>query len=410
MKILDNYKGLPQSVYMLFGIQIINRLGDFVFPFLALFLTVKLGLSVSITGIVVMITSLSSLIASFVGGRLADTRGRRKTYLMGQTVAAGLVLICGFIQNQATVVGLLIIATFFVGVVRPTLSAVLTDVLPVEKRQAGIALNHLGVNIGVAVGPLVAGFLFEKFLPLMFITDAITSFVAVFIFYKFIPETNLIKQRPAITNQAEKAEPGTLWQTVLKRPELLVFLIIYTGYCFIYRQGSFALPLMLNTVFPLEGAAYFGALISVNALTVVCLSLITVAVTKRFHSLNNIIVGGIFYGIGFGMIGLITTFPMFILSTVLWSIGEILVVTNVGVYIANNSPENFRARFSALGNLSSAIGGALGTSLMGVYITTAGVIAVWPLTLILAGIAVFSLYVLKAYSNKVKACRAVLSR
>lgn len=44
------------------------------------------------------------------------------------------------------------------------------------------------------------------------------------------------------------------------------------------------------------------------------------------------------------------------------------MVTNFGTYIANNSPRNYRPRFSALSNISSSIGGALGTSLMGVYI------------------------------------------
>jgi MFS family permease len=78
-----------------------------------------------------------------------------------------------------------------------------------------------------------------------------------------------------------------------------------------------------------------------------------------------------------------------------------MIVTNFGVYISNNTPQNFRARFYAVSSLSFAIGAALGTSLMGKYMDIFGVIAVWPLVFFLALMGASGMYVLKIKTEKI---------
>jgi MFS family permease len=77
---------------------------------------------------------------------------------------------------------------------------------------------------------------------------------------------------------------------------------------------------------------------------------------------------------------------------VIWTIGEILVVTNFGVYLADNSPSNFRARFNAIGSLSWSIGAALGTSIAGKFIAEIGLNYIWPLTFVLSLIGIIGMY------------------
>ncbi len=398
MKILDNYKGLPRSVYVLFWVQIVNKFGEFVIPFLTLLLTEKLGFSFGQTGIIVMTASLISIPASFIGGRVADKISRKKSYMFGQTLAACCILICGFISNSSLIVVLLIASSFFNGFVRPSMSAIMADVLPPERRQAGSSLTYMGINIGVALGPLVAGFLFNNLLPLLFIGDAFTSFIAVGIFYKFIKETKPTKETLRENSFHEKHEEGSLIKVLFRRTQILVFLIINIIYSIVYTQHKFALPMMLNNIFNKNGPSVFGILMSVNALTVIFLSFFLVQVTKKFDPLINIIAAGVFYAIGFGMISFINSFPLFILSTVFWTVGEILTATNSGVFIANNSPQNFRARFSAVSNLSYALGSAIGTSIIGMYIDFAGIKAVWPLVFVLSCVAIGFMAMLYLYS------------
>jgi MFS family permease len=116
------------------------------------------------------------------------------------------------------------------------------------------------------------------------------------------------------------------------------------------------------------------------------------SLTKRFKPLINITIAGVFYAVGFGMLGIVDTYPLFILSTIIWTIGEILVVTNFGVYLADHSPSNFRARFNAIGSLSWSIGAALGTSIAGKFIEEIGLNYIWLLAFILSVLGIIGMY------------------
>ena len=157
---------------------------------------------------------------------------------------------------------------------------------------------------------------------------------------------------------------------------------------------------MMDYKFLAQGPEKFGLLMSINALTVIILTMWVTNITQRFKPLTNMVIAGVLYAIGFGMIGEINTFSLFIISTILWSLGEILMATNFGVYIVNNSPRNYRARFSALGNLSFSTGGALGTSFMGVYIGFMGINSVWHFIFVISCVSAILMSLLSIYSSR----------
>lgn len=392
------YGKLPKSIHILFFAQVINRFGDFVLPFLTLYLTKKLGYSFEVAGIVAMITSLLAIPGSLLGGKLADQIGRRKTYLIAQSLAGICLLPCSFVKSPELVVVFLLLSNFSNAAVRPSISAIVADILEPNERQLGYSLIYLGINLGASLGPVVAGFLFNNHLPLLFIGDAVTSFIAVGLVYFNIKETNPVHQKEVRNTSIETEESGNIITVLWRRPQILVFLAIDIAYTFAYAQQKFSLPLMLEDIFKDKGPENFGYLMSINAFTVIVMTVFLISATKRFKPLINIIMAGLLYAIGFGMIGKIHSFALFSVATVLLTIGEILIATNQGVYIANNSPKNFRARFNSITALSRASGTALGTSLMGKYIGIAGVRAVWPLTAGIAGMAAIFMLMLHIYS------------
>ena len=396
---LSAYRGLPKSIYIIFAVQIINRFGDFVVPFLTLYLTIKLGLSFATTGVIVMVASLLGIPGSILGGEFADKLGRKKAYVLAQTISALLLIPCAFLNNPSFIVLGILLSTFFNGAVRPAINSMIADILPPHKRQLGYSLSYLGINVGVAIGPIVAGFLFNHSLPLLFIGDAITSFIAVSLVIIHVDEVNSLASEVAVTAE-EKDEPGNFLEVISKRPKIIILLLISIIYSAVYIQHRFSLPIMLDNIFLAQGPEKFGILMSVNALTVLILTMWVTHITTRFKNLTNMVIAGVLYGIGFGMVGQISTFYMFMISTVLWTLGEILMATNFGVYIANHSPRNYRARFSALTGLNKAIGGALGTSLMGIYIGLNGINAVWKLTFALSCIAAILMFLLSVYSSR----------
>ncbi|SCP94933.1 Predicted arabinose efflux permease, MFS family [Anaerobium acetethylicum] len=391
-------------MYILFGATVINRFGDFVMPFLAMYLTAKIGLSSEISGIIVTITALICIPSSLLGGKLADEFGRKKTYLIAQGGAALSLLPCAFLKNPVLIVVFLLISTFFTGAVRPPMNAIVTDILPPHQRQQGFSLQYLGINAGVALGPIVAGFLFNHFLPMLFIGDAITSFIACYLVWKNIDEIKPEHLKETAYSKMEKEEKGNTINALMKRPQIAMFLVIYILYSFVYSQNSFSLPLTAAAVFGSAGPGRFGLLMSINACTVLFCTVPVTSLTKHLKPLANMIIVGLLYAVGFGMLGVVHSYYMFILSTVIWTLGEILAVTNFGVYLANNSPSNFRARFNSAGSLSWSFGAALGTSIAGKFIHEIGLNYIWPLTFlisILGSIGMFCIFMIERRKKRV---------
>ncbi|MFA9465307.1 MAG: MDR family MFS transporter [Velocimicrobium sp.] len=400
-KLFDDYKGLPKGLYVICFATLINRLGDFVVPFLSLYLTQKIGMSVGASGIIVTISSIIGIPAALIGGKVSDLYGRKKVYLYAQSISAFALIPCALTKNPAITIVCLLISTFFNGFIRPAFNSMITDMLSCEQRQAGFSLKYLSINVGVSVGPIIAGFLFYRFLPMLFIADAMTSFIAVFLIWKNVEETYESGCEVEVKNEAEREEKGNVFQLFWKRPYLFFFFLLYMVYSFIYTQHKFSLPLTLNEVFDKQGAKVFGYLMSVNAITVLLLTAFISAFTRRKHQLSNMALAGILYAIGFGMIGYVSHFGMFALSTIIWTGGEILCSISSGVYLANHSPSNYRARLNAMIAIGNSVGGALSTAVSGIYIQQSGVKNIWSLVFAISLIAATCMFALRMYMRKV---------
>src|SRR5260370_7256362 len=77
----ENLRALPATAWILFGGTFINRFGSFVMPFLFLYLT-RRGYSITQAGLGVGAYGAGHVVASALGGHLADRIGRRHTLLL----------------------------------------------------------------------------------------------------------------------------------------------------------------------------------------------------------------------------------------------------------------------------------------------------------------------------------------
>jgi MFS family permease len=386
-RILAPYAGLPTSIYILFVARVINCIGSFVFPFLTLFMTQKLGLAETTVGFFVMINSLAGIPGNLIGGALADRMGRKKIFVGSQALAALCLIPCAILGNSILIPWLLIFFAMFSNVSRPISNAMVADLTSGEQRQKAYSLLYLGINAGFSIGPVIAGLLFTKHIEWIFLGDAITtllSLIPVMLFVKeTMPSRDKIKESMK-KHSREKGEEGNTLQVLLRRPMLLVFAFISSIFSFVYVQHVFSLPIHVNGIFSDKGPQYYGVLMMTNGLSVVFLTTLVTSLTKRFKPIFNIAAAGIFYAFGFGMLYFIHSYPLFILSTAIWTVGEILGATNINVYVAEHTPITHRGRFNAVLPFISGMGFTFGPAIMGVYIKSHGVEMVWPLTFALA--------------------------
>lgn len=401
--ILKIYRGLPKSIYILCSATLINRLGDFVIPFLTLFFTKKLNMSVITIGVLVTCASLISIPASMIGGKLSDHLGRKKVYLYGQGISGILLIFCAFFSNQYLIIILIFASTFFNGFVRPVFGALLIDSLPSEKRESGISLNYLCMNIGASIGPIAAGLFFNKYLPLFFIGDGLTSLIAVVLVYIYIDDSYSEKlkiKKKEIDNTNELKGNGNIIDLFFKKPELAMFFALFLIYQFVYSQHKFMLPLTVNNALADKGPGVFGYMMSINAVTVVVFTIFITSLLKKCPNLTSMAISGGCFAFGYGMLAFVNNTSGFFLSTFIWSIGEIICTISAGVFIADNSPVNFRGRINAVQNVIYWLGSSLSTLVAGVLVDSFGFTSIWIGIFIVAAISAFLMYCLKIFYVK----------
>jgi MFS family permease len=113
------YRGLPKSVYALFFAHVVNAIGNFVWPFLALFLTDRLGMSKAEAGFFVTLSALAYVPGSLIGGKIADHIGRRRVFLVSRALSALLLVPCAFLGKSLVIPWLLIVGGILGGAADP---------------------------------------------------------------------------------------------------------------------------------------------------------------------------------------------------------------------------------------------------------------------------------------------------
>ena len=386
--VLKTYAGLDRSIYFLFIAQVVNSIGHFVHPFLTMLLTRKLGMDAGQAGFYVFLSALAWVPGSLAGGRIADSWGRKKAMVLFHTLPALALVPCAFLGASRLVAWMLIGVSFLNGLAEPVNDAMLIDLTSPAQRKPAFSLLYLGHNIGISIGPLFAGILFNRYLAWFFLADAATTLAAVGLIALFVRESAPSRERIEASfredSGPERAERGSLLAVLLRRPFLLAFLFFSALMSLVYSQSQFSLPLQCSALFGERGPRTFGLLASLNGLTVITLTTVVLHFTRRLAPVLTVAVSGLFYAAGFGLIGRVGSLPWLLLSTLIWTMGEILAATSTGAYIAGHSPLTHRGRVNAIAPIIMYSGFAAGPPLAGSLIERFSLAVIWPWTFALS--------------------------
>lgn len=399
-RLFKSYSGLPRGIYVLFFVRVINSMGSFVFPLLTLFLTDKLGLSAKEAGWFVSLSALSYIPGGLLGVKLSDIIGRKKVMIIFQSLAALLFLPCAFLGKSMIIPWLLILAGVSTGAVQPANSAMVADLTNSSNRKTAFSLLYLGINIGFSIGPILAGFLYKNYFALTFIGNAVAICINIILVTIFVEETKPSTEEQLEVAEEEKAEEGSVFSVLMKKPVVLAFALLSSVYSFAYSQGNFGTPLQFTEIFGDRAPELMGGIYFTNGIIVVTMTTLIVHLTKKNKPLFNIAVSGVFFAVGFGMNFFIKAYPLYIIATIIWTIGEILNATNSGVYIADHAPSSHRGRFNSVLNIITGGGSAIGPVIMGGYIERVGVVYVWPLVFSITMLSAMLIYILYLREEK----------
>lgn len=370
------YNKLSRNIWALALINFINGVGSFIFPFLTLFMTIKLGYSVAYTGFFTMLSLTMYAPGSIISSKLADKFSRKNIMIITQILCAISMIITGlFITNKQLVPYLLLFIFFFDGASDPARNAMNADNTNFQNRKEAFSLFYLTYNIGFAIGPMVAGLLFYKYPQWVFIGNGLIALLSTLLVMILIEEKRPTEKDLAESiknNQSDKAVEGTIFNALIERPLLSLYLLISSFTAIAKSFIFFALPLFINELFLMEGPSYYGTLMSINALTVIIFTPIIVKVMSNKYPLRDIIISLILYAISYFIMGYTSTYIYFVALMILSTIGEILSATNFEYFFTNQTPLGHRARFSSIRLILEGAGFALGPFISGILVKNYG--------------------------------------
>lgn len=378
---LSPYRGMPKEIYVIFVSRIINALGCFVMPLLTIILTQNVGLSKQMTGLYISISGLLNVPAALIGGKLADTIGRKKVILLFDGLAIAFYITAGLMKPSLSMTYVLMIAGACMVTAGPAHDALIADLSTPQTRNGAYALSYMGWNIGFSIGPIMGGLLYRNHLPLVFIGDAMTALIALVLIAIFIPET-LSNTKIFVVDEPlslEKHEEGSIFSVLLKRPILLYFSVIMLGYNFAYTQWSFMLPMQTMQNFPGVGAQYFGYIAACNGLVVMLFTPIVLKISERIMNMRRMVYGGILYALGFGMMGVTHSLVLVFLWAFVFTLGEIILAISVTPFVVSHPPISHRGRMNSIVPMIFRLGDTLGPVGMGYILTYISIDSGWRL-------------------------------
>jgi MFS family permease len=391
---------LPPVVRLLIAGTFVNKMGSFILPFLTIVLRREYELTEGQVGWLLLAYGAGSLVSVLAGGALTDRLGRRFTLLLSLGGSGVIALALGFAGSIRTFVPLLVLFGFMADLYRPASSSIIGDVLPSSQRASGFAGLRLAINLGFAAGMSLGGFLADWNWRLLFIGDGLTTLGFAAVVYLFIGET-----RPAaapVRGDAPPRSDTSLWRDV-------VFLqLMATSFAFAMvffnHVSTLAVTVTGTAGYP---ARVFGGLVAVNGLVVALFEMGTIEQLKRFRRLRLAAAGTLLGGLGFGLTGMVMDWRWFLLTVVMWSVGEILCLPFTMAFLTDWAPPTWRGRYLSWYSATWSMAIGLNPILFLPVQARLGDRAFWPLMFLIAVPAAWVLLRLDRVADRPERLRGV---
>ncbi len=331
----------PQFWLMASGLLISSAGASMIWPFLMIYASEKLSLSLSAVSTLITINAGTGLLTSFIAGAVADRLGRKPVMVISLAVNGLGYLFMSQAHTYAGFAFLMIVMGASNPLYQIGADAMLADIIEPERRTNAYAIIRMVNNAGIAIGPAAGGFLASRSYNYAFIGAAsgmlIYSLLLFFRARETLSKTYQVEKRPT-----EGGLAG--YERVFRdRPYITFALLVGAGLIApsmlwslmaVYTKQNFNLPESL-----------FGWLPTTNALMCVFVQMFVTRISRRSRPLPVAVIGMLTYALGVGSVALMKNFWGFWASMVLMTFGELILIPTVSKYIADQAPTDMRGRY-----------------------------------------------------------------
>lgn len=344
----------------------------FIWPFLSLLLSLRLGLSPGTAGGMLSVLYIGSTLGTLSGGILADHFGVRRAILLGlllEGVALGLLL--PPLPLPASLAVLMLLG-FADGSLWPPFSTAVGQWVEAPQRPSAYALLNTAVNAGATAPPLLAGLWIQQNRQGFSLATGAAIGLALLALL-------LVRGLPPRTEPAgaTSRSPLAYWHILRQQPVFRRLFLSLLPPTAVYALLTTLLPVVLLQRHQLSIADY-GLLMTASSLFMVVLQWpLTVVVYPRLGSYRALLLANLLLGAGF--LGFLwERGPLWLaLGFALVSLGEILQAPAVSDWVSRTAPAGLLGRHMAAIGLSWALGGVFGPVLGGALWSLGGAAALW---------------------------------
>jgi predicted MFS family arabinose efflux permease len=354
----------PRPVKVLVAGVFLNRTGSFFTTFLVLFLR-QLGFSLSQMPIILLAVGVAVPVGSMLGGWASDHFSRRTALVSSTILAAGGLAVIGLSPNRATALVGVFIAAMFAQAYVPAASALLVDHTEERDRVPTFAFFRLALNVGAALGPVLAVFIAPHGLKGLFLTSACCYTVFTAVLWFGLPKPSAA----AVADGAEKQlqEKARAGHTPLG---LLAFFGAALGITVVYQQYASSVSLAVSGT---HGDGAYASLLTLNGVLVIVAEMPLSAWTRRLPWWIPLVLGAATIAVGIVMCGALHSYWLVAAGVVVWSAGEMLYFPVAASATAALSPPDRIGRYQGYLNTVQAVGFAMGPAIgIAVYGRSAG--------------------------------------
>ncbi|MCX6070572.1 MAG: MFS transporter [Chloroflexi bacterium] len=373
--------GYPRQFWLLFWGVLVNSSGSsMVWPFLTIYLRQRLDVPLTTIALLFTLNSLAGFASTSLTGPAVDRFGRKGAMVLSLGAGCVFMLVLARVDSFGSAAVLMVLKGFTDPLYRVGSDAMVADLIPPARRAGAYSLLRMIANLGVAIGPSIGGFVTSVSYSLAFLIAAGTTLCYALLVGIFMRET--IPQWPA----EERAKQVKGYGPVLRDRPFMAFCAIYTFAGMAYSLMMVLLPVYVKENFGVPESSY-GFILATNAAMVVLFQYSITQLTQRYHHLPVLAVGSLFYALGVGSVARGTGFRGFLLSMVILTIGELIMIPTSTALTANLAPPDMRGRYMGVYGLTWSVAMGIGPVLGGALNDRVAPVAIWYAGLLLGAVA-----------------------
>jgi MFS family permease len=331
------------------------------YPFQALYLNQRLGLSVTSVGVIIGVTLLAGLPFQIVGGAIADRFGRRPVLILA--ICAGMALFIGLsVAHQLWVVIALFAfeAAFGWAQYLTASNAMVTDLTPVSRRAEAFSITRVALSAGITIGPLMAA-------PLIALDPTYgTSFLGaglVLGVFLLMVVTLFKETRPPAAGGGSFGSAFRGYGQVLHDRRMLAFCAVALLPLYGFGQIWVTLPIVLADLHGVS-AGMWGILLVVYGASTAILQYPVVRILGRVDHMLLLALASLCIGLGAGGAAFVP-WPFTFACILAISFGVVLLIPISSTVVSRLALTALRGRYMGLWTLVYMGGYALGPLLGG---------------------------------------------